>query len=114
MLSVPRESSSIFSHHRLSSTAILTWIMCEAMGRDILSVILGGAGTPQVSPSQRDAAVIEGEITTTTVDLIAEALREAKNIIIAPGYGLAVAQGQFAIADVAKKLKAMGKNVRFG
>ena len=89
--------------------------MCEAMGRDILNVILGGAGTPQPSTSQGDAAaVIEGEITTTTVDLVAEALREAKNIIIAPGYGLAVAQGQFAIADIAKKLKAMGKNVRFG
>ncbi|CAJ1934254.1 unnamed protein product [Cylindrotheca closterium] len=96
------------------SGAILTWIMCEAMGRDILNVILGGAGTPQPSALQGEAAVIEGEITTTNVDLVAEALREARNIIIAPGYGLAVAQGQFAIADIAKKLKAMGKNVRFG
>lgn len=93
--------------------AILTWIMCEAMGRDILNVILGGAGTK--APVQSGEAVeFEGEITTTTVDSIMEALAEAKNVIITPGYGLAVAQGQFAIADIAKKLKAMGKNVRFG
>jgi len=96
------------------SGAILTWIMCEAMGRDILNVILGGAGTVQAPASSGDAAVIEGEITTTNVDQVSEALKEASSIIITPGYGLAVAQGQFAIADIAKKLKAMGKNVRFG
>jgi len=96
------------------SGAILTWIMCEAMGRDVVSVILGGAGTAQAPASNGEAAVIEGEITTTNVDQVAELLLEAKNIIITPGYGLAVAQGQFAIADIAKKLKAMGKNVRFG
>ena len=85
------------------------------MGRDILNVILGGAGTPQAPASTGDSgAVFEGEITTTNVDQVAEALAEAKNIIITPGYGLAVAQGQFAIADIAKKLKSMGKNVRFG
>lgn len=94
------------------SGAILTWIMCEAMGRDVVSVILGGAGAT-VAP-QGEAVEIEGEITTTTVDGVADALLEAKNIIITPGYGLAVAQAQFAIADIAKQLKAMGKNVRFG
>jgi H+-translocating NAD(P) transhydrogenase len=93
------------------SGAILTWIMCEAMGRDVVSVILGGAGT-QVSTGE--AMVYEGEITTTTVDNVAEALQEAKNIIITPGYGLAVAQAQFAIADIAKHLKKQGKNIRFG
>jgi len=98
------------------SGAILTWIMCEAMGRDILSVILGGAGTPQTKVASKGdiAGVIEGEITTTNVDIVAEALKEAESIMITPGYGLAVAQGQFAVADIAKKLKAMGKDVRFG
>lgn len=94
------------------SGAILTWIMCEAMGRNVVSVILGGAGTA-VAP-KGEAMEIEGEITTASVDAVTEALMEAKNIIITPGYGLAVAQAQFAIADIAKNLKAMGKNVRFG
>jgi len=98
------------------SGAILTWIMCEAMGRDVVSVILGGAGTPQTKVASKGdtAGVIEGEITTTNVDIVAEALKEADSIMITPGYGLAVAQGQFAVADIAKKLKAMGKTVRFG
>lgn len=95
------------------SGAILTWIMCEAMGRDILSVILGGAGSK--APVQNgEAAVIEGEITTSNVDQLAESLLEANTIVITPGYGLAVAQAQFAVADIAKKLTDMGKKVRFG
>jgi H+-translocating NAD(P) transhydrogenase len=93
------------------SGAILTWIMCEAMGRNIVSVILGGAGTEIVE--RGDAVEIEGEVTTVNVDSVVDALLEAKNIIITPGYGLAVAQAQFAIAETAKNLKAMGKNVRF-
>jgi len=95
------------------SGAILTWIMCEAMGRNILSVILGGAGT-KIAPSDGKVVVIEGEITAANVDDVKEKLMEAQNIIITPGYGLAVAQGQFAIAEVAKMLREMGKNVRFG
>jgi NAD(P) transhydrogenase len=95
------------------SGAILTWIMCEAMGRNIVSVILGGAGTSTAAPSG-EVLEMEGEITTTTIDNVADALMDAKNIIITPGYGLAVAQAQFAIADIAKTLKGMGKNVRFG
>eukprot|EP00533_Pseudo-nitzschia_delicatissima_P009466 CAMPEP_0116107174 /NCGR_PEP_ID=MMETSP0327-20121206/16069_1 /TAXON_ID=44447 /ORGANISM="Pseudo-nitzschia delicatissima, Strain B596" /LENGTH=1133 /DNA_ID=CAMNT_0003599917 /DNA_START=145 /DNA_END=3546 /DNA_ORIENTATION=+ len=93
------------------SGAILTWIMCEAMGRDIVSVILGGAGTT-IAP-KGEAVEIEGEVTTVTVDSVTDAIMEANNIIITPGYGLAVAQAQFAIADIAKNLKAAGKNVRF-
>jgi NAD(P) transhydrogenase len=93
------------------SGAILTWIMCEAMGRDIVSVILGGAGTKVIPKGE--ATEIDGEVTTVSVDSVADALMEANNIIITPGYGLAVAQAQFAIADIAKKLKAAGKNVRF-
>lgn len=95
------------------SGAILTWIMCQAMGRNIVSVILGGAGTDN-TPSTGEAVEMEGEITTTMVDAVADALLEAKTVIITPGYGLAVAQAQFAIADIAKSLKAMGKNVKFG
>ena len=95
------------------SGAILTWIMCEAMGRDVVSVILGGAGTSTGSSGEGPAVEIEGEVTPVAVDMVVEALREAKNIIITPGYGLAVAQAQFAVADIAKMLKAKGKNVRF-
>merc|ERR1711957_599141 len=93
------------------SGAILTWIMCEAMGRDIVSVILGGAGTT-VAPVG-EAVEFDGEITTVNVDSVTDAIMEANNVIITPGYGLAVAQAQFAIADIAKNLKAAGKNVRF-
>jgi NAD(P) transhydrogenase len=93
------------------SGAILTWIMCEAMGRDVVSVILGGAGSQKKTG---EARVMEGEITTITVDGVAEALREAENVMIVPGYGLAVAQAQFAIADIAKSLQDMGKKIRFG
>lgn len=68
------------------SGAILTWIMCEAMGRNVVSVILGGAGTKIVKPTG-EAVVMEGEITTATIDEVAAAIQEAKNIIITPGYG---------------------------
>lgn len=95
------------------SGAILTWIMCEAMGRDIVSVILGGAGSDAPAPSD-GGAIIEGEITTTNVDNVVDMLGEAKNIMIVPGYGLAVAQAQFAVADIAKQLRDKGKTVRFG
>lgn len=95
------------------SGAILTWIMCKAMGRNIVSVILGGAGsTAQVEGG--GGAIIEGEIQTTTVEMVTESLKEAQNIMIVPGYGLAVAQAQFAVAEIAKNLQAQGKKVRFG
>lgn len=96
------------------SGAILTWIMCEAMGRDIISVILGGAGTTASPSAAIEGAEIEGEATICDIDAAVDKLVEAKNIIIVPGYGLAVAQAQFAVAEIAKKLRDMGKNVRFG
>ena len=96
------------------SGAILTWIMCVAMGRSIVSVIFGGAGSSVSPTGGGEAAAMEGEITIGSVDNLVESLMEANNIMIVPGYGLAVAQAQFAVADIAKKLKAMGKNVRFG
>jgi NAD(P) transhydrogenase len=95
------------------SGAILTWIMCEAMGRNIVSVILGGAGSAAPKPTG-ESTVYEGEVTTSSIDSVVEQLKEAESIIIVPGYGLAVAQAQFAVADITKKLKAMGKEVRFG
>ena len=95
------------------SGAILTWIMCEAMGRNILSVILGGAGTAAPVAVEGSTAY-QGEAVTCDIDGVVDKLIEANEIVIVPGYGLAVAQAQFAVADIAKKLKAMGKNVRFG
>merc|ERR1712048_1507255 len=62
------------------SGAILTWIMCEAMGRDVVSVILGGAGT--AAPIAAEQTEMEGEVTTVSVDSVTDALMEAKNIII--------------------------------
>jgi len=97
------------------SGAILTWIMCEAMGRDVVSVILGGAGTEAPAAGGSSNSQFEGkEVKVATIDNVGETLVEASNIIIVPGYGLAVAQAQFAVADIAKKLKSFGKNVRFG
>ena len=97
------------------SGAILTWIMCEAMGRNVVSVILGGAGTAAPAAGGSDNSQFEGkEVKIATVDNIGETLAEAENIIIVPGYGLAVSQAQFAVADIAKKLKSAGKNIRFG
>lgn len=97
-----------------ASGAILTWIMCEAMGRDVVSVILGGAGTVAPVASSSDDAAYQGEAVTCNVDGVVDKLVEADNIIIVPGYGLAVAQAQFAVSDIVKKLQGMGKNVRFG
>ena len=94
------------------SGGILTWIMCKAMGRNIVSVILGGAGS--APPVAGGGAVVEGDIQTTTIDMVTETLREAQNVMIVPGYGLAVAQAQFAIAEIAETLKRTGKKVRFG
>lgn len=94
------------------SGAILTWIMCEAMGRNVVSVILGGAGTK--APIASEQVEMEGEVTISNIDNVIEQLQEANNIMIVPGYGLAVAQAQFAVADIAKKLRDSGKKVRFG
>ena len=87
--------------------------MCEAMGRDVVSVILGGAGTaPVIATSDKNA--FDGEVQICNVDTVVDALNEAKNVIIVPGYGLAVAQAQFAVSAIAKKLLSLGKNVQFG
>lgn len=95
-----------------SSGAILSYIMCKAMNRSLLSVIFGGYGT--LSTGTGKAAQITGTHTVITADETAEQLVEAKSVIIVPGYGVAVAKAQYAIADITKILKEHGVNVRFG
>ncbi len=93
-----------------SSGAILSYIMCRAMNRSFISVILGGFGTGG-GPA---AAAEEGEVTSATAEEVATLLKDASNIIIVPGYGMAVAQAQGTVSEIVKKLRAKGKNVRFG
>ena len=91
-----------------SSGAILSYIMCKAMNRSFVSVILGGFGG-----SAGPAMEVEGEQVAIEADGVAQALNEADSVIIIPGYGMAVAQAQGAVSDLVKKLRAKGKNVRF-
>eukprot|EP00656_Telonema_subtile_P001383 TRINITY_DN10622_c0_g3_i2.p1 TRINITY_DN10622_c0_g3~~TRINITY_DN10622_c0_g3_i2.p1 ORF type:complete len:522 (+),score=166.84 TRINITY_DN10622_c0_g3_i2:63-1628(+) len=96
-----------------SSGAILTHIMCVGMNRDIVSVLLGGFGTKNTGGGE--AMVYEGESTLTNVDETVERFKAANSIVITPGYGLAVSKGQYAIAEMADKLKKNhGVDVRFG
>ena len=94
------------------SGAALTKIMCDAMNRDILSVILGGFGTK--ASGGGEAMKFEGEATTTNVDDVVNLLCESESIIIVPGYGLAVAKGQYPLKDMVETLQKAGKKVRFG
>src|SRR6056297_744243 len=91
-----------------SSGAILSYIMCKAMNRQFVSVILGGFGG-----ASGPAAEIEGEQVAIDADGVATALNEADSVIIVPGYGMAVAQAQGAVSDLTSKLRAKGKTVRF-
>ncbi|MCK5716647.1 MAG: Re/Si-specific NAD(P)(+) transhydrogenase subunit beta [Thiomargarita sp.] len=97
-----------------SSGAILSYIMCRAMNRNFLSVIAGGFGTTSgggASSSDDD----EGkEVVSTTVEETALLLKNAKSVIIAPGYGMAVAQAQHPVSEITKKLRDKGITVRFG
>ena len=91
-----------------ASGAILSYIMCRAMNRNFLSVILGGWGT-SVSSSQE----VEGEMIATDVASVAADMQDAQDIIIVPGYGMAVAQAQGAVSEITRRLRAQGKSVRF-
>jgi len=96
-----------------SSGAILSYIMCRAMNRNFISVIAGGFGTTSSKSAAGDAAQPEGEVTPVSSAETAELLREAKNIVIVPGYGMAVAQAQHTVNEIVQTLRARGANVRF-
>ncbi|NRO99033.1 Re/Si-specific NAD(P)(+) transhydrogenase subunit beta [Paraburkholderia sp. NMBU_R16] len=93
-----------------SSGAILSYIMCRAMNRSFISVILGGFGTTSAASSAQAA----GEVVAATVDEVGALLRDASDVIIVPGYGMAVAQAQSTISEITRKLTSMGVKVRFG
>ncbi|MEQ1637383.1 MAG: Re/Si-specific NAD(P)(+) transhydrogenase subunit beta [Methylococcales bacterium] len=93
-----------------SSGAILSYIMCRAMNRHFLSVIAGGFGTGASGP----AAEVTGDVIAISADETAKLLHESKNIMIIPGYGMAVAQAQHTVNEITKLLRSQGKTVRFG
>jgi len=91
-----------------ASGAILSYIMCRAMNRSFISVILGGFGNT-TGPAQ----VIAGEQVAIDAEGVAAALNDADSVIIVPGYGMAVAQAQQAVSELTRRLRARGKEVRF-
>ncbi|PZX34504.1 pyridine nucleotide transhydrogenase (proton pump), beta subunit [Cupriavidus phytorum] len=93
-----------------SSGAILSYIMCKAMNRKFLSVILGGFGAVQA----QGAATEQGEVLPVSSEEVSSLLKDANEVIIVPGYGMAVAQAQGTISEIARRLRAQGVNVRFG
>ena len=98
-----------------SSGAILSYIMCNAMNRSFISVIAGGFGTTSAKPmAAAGGAQPVGEVTPITALETAELLREAKSVIIVPGYGMAVAQAQHTVFEITKHLREKGVHVRFG
>ena len=92
-----------------SSGAILSYIMCKAMNRNFLSVILGGWGDT-TGPTMD----IDGEMIPIDIESVASALNDANRIVIVPGYGMAVAQAQSAVSELTSRLRAQKKEVRFG
>jgi len=99
-----------------SSGAILSYIMCNAMNRNFISVIAGGfgGGAPVKSTGAGAAAEPQGEVVAVSAADTAELLREAKSVVIVPGYGMAVAQAQHTVYEITKFLREKGVNVRFG
>jgi len=92
-----------------SSGAILSYIMCRAMNRQFLSVIAGGFGS-----AGGEAATVEGDVSPIEIEETAQLLQDATNIMIIPGYGMAVAQAQHTVNEITKLLRANDKIVRFG
>jgi NAD(P) transhydrogenase subunit beta len=99
-----------------SSGAILSYIMCRAMNRNFISVIAGGfgGGAPAPAAAGGAAAQPQGEVVPVSAADTAELLKEAKSVIIVPGYGMAVAQAQHTVFEITKLLREKGVNVRFG
>ena len=96
-----------------SSGAILSYIMCRAMNRKFLAVIAGGFGTGGGSTAGGGGEV-EGEVVAIQSEEVAELLVNAKEVMIVPGYGMAVAQAQHTVFEITKALRAKDVNVRFG
>jgi NAD(P) transhydrogenase subunit beta len=96
-----------------SSGAILSYIMCQAMNRNFISVIAGGFGSGAGAPAAGGAAQPQGEVVPVSAAETAELLRDAKSVVIIPGYGMAVAQAQHTVFEITKTLRAKGVNVRF-
>lgn len=92
-----------------SSGAILSYIMCKAMNRSFISVIAGGFGTDVVIDEDKDY----GEHVEVSAEAVADLLRNAKSVVITPGYGMAVAQAQYPVYELTQALKDKGINVRF-
>jgi NAD(P) transhydrogenase subunit beta len=97
-----------------SSGAILSYIMCEAMNRNFIAVIAGGFGTEGGTPAAAGGAQPAGEVVPVSAADTAGLLKEARNVIIVPGYGMAVAQAQHTVFEITKHLRDKGVNVRFG
>jgi len=97
-----------------SSGAILSYIMCRAMNRNFISVIAGGFGTGGGAPPAAGTAAPAGEVAPVSAADTAALLREAKSVIIVPGYGMAVAQAQHTVYEITKHLRDKGVQVRFG
>ena len=96
-----------------SSGAILSYIMCHAMNRSFLSVILGGFGAEEGAAPGGASAQPAGEVKAITAEETADLLRDAKSVVVVPGYGMAVAQAQYPLWEVMKMLRDKGANVRF-
>ena len=94
-----------------SSGAILSYIMCKAMNRSLANVIFGGFGTD--GGNAGGVSEIEGSITEISAEEVASELKEAKEVMIVPGYGMAVAQAQHVVKDITETLRAKEVNVRF-
>lgn len=96
-----------------SSGAILSYIMCHAMNRSIVSVIFGGFGAQEGATPGGGAKGSAGTVTETNVEEVVALLEEARNVVVVPGYGMAVARAQNPLWEIARKLRDEGTNVRF-
>ncbi len=96
-----------------SSGAILSYIMCKAMNRSFLSVIMGGFGADEGAQPARPSGEPQGEVTPITAEETASLLRDARSVIVVPGYGMAVAHAQHPVYEIADWLRKRGKKIRF-
>ena len=94
-----------------SSGAILSYIMCKAMNRSFISVIAGGFGTDGSAAATDED---HGEHQEASAEEVAEMLKDARSVVITPGYGMAVAQAQYPVHEITEKLRNKGVDVRFG